>query len=354
MKIISKAVIVAVSVCVLAEIILRIQGNYKVYQEKIGNAYCSDYGKIENSCYHTYNPNQILNPHNDDYSYPRAINELGIRDKPITPKQKQFTRIVITGDSYTEGLGAPYDSTWPRMLEKNLAQNGINVEVIDAGRSGSDIFFDYLFYRDILHSLNPDVVVCAMNLTDYTDYIFRGGLERCSANGTTYYKKPPWYEFIYHYSHLFRAVMIKINDYPFNGIFVSKKDFMAGWKETTPKFAALLNQYKTEVEKHHAKFIVVLHITPTEIYYPYFLNNTNRKNLDELQQQLNKLGVVCFNISNELDNQFKGKPVSAYAYLNDLHFNSLGYATMGNIVAAKMLSLNGVLKRSYASASEIP
>jgi lysophospholipase L1-like esterase len=330
--------IVVLSVLLFTEIVLRAQGIYKVYQEQIGNSFETDYAKVLPSWYFTWTPSSISTPKNKDFSYEYAINSWGFREKEFDLKTSDsIVRIVVTGDSFTEGVGAPYDSTWPRLLEKELLQYHIKAEVIDAARSGSDIFYDFVFYRDKLSALNPDIVIAALNLTDYQDYIFRGGMERFRKDGKTQYNSAPWYQFIYRYSHLFRAVMMRVNNYPFNGIFVSQDDYISGWKSTTSVMEDVFLKYKNEAKKNGSNFISVLHVTPCEIMNTGYFNDTNKQNLYDLDSLLKNNGVNSFNISDELQTEFGSMKPEQYTYKHDQHFKPNGYAAMAKIIAQKML-----------------
>lgn len=335
-----------VSVVLFAEVILRIQGTYKVYQEQIGNDFDTDYGKVFPTWYFTWTPSVKSIPKNKDFTYEYSINSWGFREKELDVKRSDsVVRVVITGDSFTEGVGAPYDSTWPRLLEKELLLRGIRAEVIDAARSGSDVFYDYVFYRDKLAALKPDVVIAALNLTDYQDYIFRGGMERFCKDGKTRYSQAPWYQFIYRYSHLFRAVMMKANNYPFNGIFISQDDYISGWKNTTSVMADVFARYNTNAQSNNAKFVAMLHVTPCEIMNTGYFNETNTRNLYDLDSLLHSKRVPSLNISDELLTEFGSKKAEQYTYQHDQHFKPVGYAFMAKVVARKMVK-EGMLKET--------
>jgi lysophospholipase L1-like esterase len=92
-------------------------------------------------------------------------NSLRFRDVEPAPRPPGVRRVVIVGDSFTEGQGVKEADTCPRVLEKLLNEGGGRWEVRNCGRRGSDfpqlndVFDDALKY-------SPDVVVYAMVLND--------------------------------------------------------------------------------------------------------------------------------------------------------------------------------------------
>lgn len=117
-------------------------------------------------------------------------------------------RILILGDSYTNGVGAPNDSSYPRILQHLIQQSGAEpAQVINAGISGSDIVFEYRLLIERLFKYKPDVVLVTINASDVTDVYARGGFERFQPNGKLQFRKGPWYEPLYAHSHLVRAVV---------------------------------------------------------------------------------------------------------------------------------------------------
>lgn len=337
--------IVIGSVLLLAELYYRFTGIHKVYLETIGEKYYSGYNQVLPSWYHMRHPGDTFTPSNVDFFYPFSINAWGIRDKEVTNHPADsIVRILVTGDSYAEGMGAPYDSTWPRLLEKELIANGIKAEVIDAGSAGSDIWFDYMAYRDILHKLKPDLVIAAMNSSDYTDYMLRGGLQRFHADSTTHFRKSPWWEPLFHYSHLFRAILYKYVKYPFTAIFLSEKDCEVAYINGTAEADSTLRLYNKEATKHGAGFVTVYHIIPPEIKYGHVhLNKFVLAKADSLYTHLNNTGTNAIDISKPMTQQY-GDSLDLFYHLRDGHYNPRGYAVMARIIADSLVQRGMAVK----------
>lgn len=88
------------------------------------------------------------------------------RGPEVPARRPGVWRVMVLGDSFSEGQGVREEDTWPRRLEALLAQDpGPRVEVINAAHRASD--FPELhewFYRILNHE--PDVVIYAMVLND--------------------------------------------------------------------------------------------------------------------------------------------------------------------------------------------
>lgn len=314
-------------------------GKYMLYSEINGRPYYNGYNTVNDNWYRTYLPHQKVQYQNPDFNYPIYINALGIREHEVdTAKNDSVIRILVTGDSFAEGIGAPYDSTWPRLLEKYLNQAGLNTEVIDAGVAGSDIFFAYTHYRDILKNYKPNLIIASFNSSDYVEYLQRGGMERFHTNGTTHYKQAPWYEPLYHYSRLFRALCHKFGGFWITGLFVSADDYVAESPIITQAFAQTYVQFNTEAEKNGAVLIAMLHPTPFEITdsgQPIF--DSNLKNLKSLQGLLKQERIPCYNLTEPLNQHFEKKELDTYCHPHDHHFKPIGYAYMAQALSDSLL-----------------
>lgn len=93
--------------------------------------------RIQDSMYHHgLVPNTQLMYHwNNNADYPIYVNSLGLIDqstKKIIPETTKH-RILFLGDSFTEGVGFPYDQTFVGIISNALAQKS---EVLNAGLQG--------------------------------------------------------------------------------------------------------------------------------------------------------------------------------------------------------------------------
>ena len=79
-----------------------------------------------------------------DYSY----------DKPAGT-----LRVMMLGDSLTEGWGVPFDQTFPQRIERKYAEKGIRAEVIDAGVGNYNTIQEVEAFLTRQYRYGPDIVV---------------------------------------------------------------------------------------------------------------------------------------------------------------------------------------------------
>jgi lysophospholipase L1-like esterase len=93
-------------------------------------------------------------------------NALRFRDAPLGPKRPGVRRVMVLGDSFTEGQGVKEPDTCVRQLERllNASEPG-GWEVRNCGRRGTDFPALYQAFEEIL-PYEPDVLVYAMVLND--------------------------------------------------------------------------------------------------------------------------------------------------------------------------------------------
>jgi lysophospholipase L1-like esterase len=111
-------------------------------------------------------PGSVLSvvSHPDGFSAVHRYNNLGFRggDFSVTPLKR--VRIGCVGDSYTEGVGAQEDQTWPAVVAKELA--AADVEVLNLGTAGARPA-DYARIVDTAAiPLRPTHVIVCFNTND--------------------------------------------------------------------------------------------------------------------------------------------------------------------------------------------
>jgi hypothetical protein len=88
------------------------------------------------------------------------------RDKDLGPPVPGTTRVLVIGDSFTEGQGVREADTFSRGLEREMRDAGKNVEVLNCGRRGRDFPALHDAFDVLVKAYEPDVVVYAMVLND--------------------------------------------------------------------------------------------------------------------------------------------------------------------------------------------
>jgi lysophospholipase L1-like esterase len=91
-----------------------------------------------------------------------AINDAGVRDEPIGPKEANERRIVILGDSLVMAVQVSLDQTFVKQLERRLnatATPPLHYRVINAGVQGYGPVEELLFYQKVAAAFQPDLVI---------------------------------------------------------------------------------------------------------------------------------------------------------------------------------------------------
>jgi lysophospholipase L1-like esterase len=103
-----------------------------------------------------------LNP----WAVESRYNTLQFRDAPLGPKPKGVRRVMVLGDSFTEGEGVKEGDTCARVMARllNAAEPG-RFEVHNCGRRGKDFPELYDAFEALLPH-EPDLVVYALTLND--------------------------------------------------------------------------------------------------------------------------------------------------------------------------------------------
>ena len=93
-------------------------------------------------------------------------NSLFFRERELAPRRPGVTRVVLLGDSFTEGQGVKEADTTARRLEVLLNASGARRwEVLNCARRGADFPSLYKMFEKVL-PYQPDVLVHAMVLND--------------------------------------------------------------------------------------------------------------------------------------------------------------------------------------------
>ena len=105
---------------------------------------------------------------------PFTTNSLGLRDREYPPsKPEGVFRILMLGDSFTEGAGLPIEETVAKRAERllNATCSGA-YEVVNAGTGSYSPILEYLQLKRLGLALEPDLVVLNFDMTDvHDDYI---------------------------------------------------------------------------------------------------------------------------------------------------------------------------------------
>jgi hypothetical protein len=97
---------------------------------------------------------------------------LGLHDREYPPgKPPGIFRILLLGDSFTEGAGLALEATMAKQAEALLNARGCRspFEVVNGGVASYSPILEYLFLQKLAPTLEPDLVVLNFDMTDVHD-----------------------------------------------------------------------------------------------------------------------------------------------------------------------------------------
>jgi lysophospholipase L1-like esterase len=276
---------------------------------------------------------------NNEFSYPHRYNNEGLRNKDIpVEKQKNEIRLIALGDSYTEGVGAPQDSTWPVLFENGLQKSappGNFYTVINAGVYGSDPFFESYLLKARLLKYKPDIVMVAINNSDINDVEERGGNERFGPDSTIVLKSTPWWEPIYGASIIAR--MIVRNVFKYSNTLVPERESGARYQQACSGLATAINDMALTAKENGFKLYIIFHPAMDEL-------GAARYNLDVTKELIKDSTIHVIDLQRGYSTYFKQNNLNPkdYFWPKDSHPNPKGYLVWSELLLADMnTSLHG-------------
>ncbi|MBX7181190.1 MAG: SGNH/GDSL hydrolase family protein [Bacteroidia bacterium] len=329
------------------ELAIRLTGKFKTYTESTGKSYTSYWGFQSPGWYWTHTPNTTYLEKNSEFSYQNKYNSFGHRElEPVRLFNTNSCRVVVLGDSYVEGVGVPYDSSLTRFLDNFASRDSIPVRFYNAGVAGSDPFYSYSWLRDHLTSLHPNLIIVAINPSDYSDYVFRGGFERFHSDGTTRFKEKPGIEFFFRYSHIVRLLM-SANGYA-GETFLRVEDYIQAQEKAHLAFLALADSFKTLATKSNTNLAFFLH--PNRIQDLCNTNFNSKVVMTQLEYDLQKQHCKVFNVYHPMDSLIQENNMLQFGYPIDGHYNATGYQLMAQQLYLQLLE-NKMISKEHSCKS---
>jgi hypothetical protein len=149
---------------VIAELLMAVSGFSELRQD-------TTYRQSDDTFHHSLVPGETGSLKGTEFHTQYSINSLGFRDREFTTAKPEGTfRILVLGDSYTEGYGVEADETFSKQLEKSLNANSEkNYEVINTGVASFSPIIEYLTLKKKGLALNPDLVLLNFDWSDPMD-----------------------------------------------------------------------------------------------------------------------------------------------------------------------------------------
>ncbi len=306
---------------------LRISGINQTYNEKQGFFYVSGFLTLQNKT--LKNTQLLVHPaydsfirQSEEFDYRVKCNNEGLRDidHSIKKDSKEY-RIICMGNSFTEGVGTPQDSTWPKLLENLLEPcTPRKISVFNAGKESSDPFFEYMLFSKRMLKYKPDMVLLALGSSDLLFYRFRGGFERFTPDGKVHYREGPLLEKFYAVSYIFRYITVNLKHKNYNNsltpfYFMTESEYRADRTKAMQDVYQCITRFYDLSLKHKFKLAIVFY---DDMYYDY----------GPLIEQLKTEKVIpvmdLFEYNKNIEKITKQNQ-PRYFWKVDNHNNSLGY-----------------------------
>lgn len=310
---------------VLTELAIRYSGLYAQLSEKNGHSFLSLFEPTHHGQFQNYTPNDTLHINNTEFSYLHYIDKYGFRNSDSVDMLDTID-VLALGDSFTEGLGAPQDSSWPVLLTR---ENGWTV--YNAGVMGSDPVFGSKIVQEDTFYFHPKRVVFAVNYSDITDMVIRGGMERFDGNGGVQYKPAPWFMPIYKHAHLFRAILHLVFRYDYT--FTPPQRRAESINEALFILSETLEDVNQYCQQEGVQMYVFVHPIPQE-YYMNLDRRLNFRKIDTLVDLLRAKNVCAFNLREGFEKRLRtDSDWRSASWPLDGHFNGKGYGIMAELIA---------------------
>jgi lysophospholipase L1-like esterase len=312
------------------EVFLRLNNRYSTYNElSNGGEYLSlYYNPSNNHGLVLYSPEERVVYDKFEFKHSWISNNDGICDKNFNKIEIENNyNILFLGDSFTEGVGTSYDSSYPRVFEKLLNIDfEKDINVINAGIGGSDVFFEYKLLEKFYSKYQPNYLVLTINSSDVNEYFVRGGFERFKENGETEFRKPPFFEFFYAKSYVVRSIVHDFFDYGFD--FIKNSEREKKEDEALLEIARAIDKIDVFCERKEIKLLVVLH--------PFYYEILKKEKyiIGRLSKHLDSMKIDYIDTSVKFGNLIGSNTTNfvEYYWPLDGHFKGKGYEELAKEV----------------------
>ena len=259
-----------------------------------------------------------------EFDFERQANSIGFSDKEIDTNKSDKIKIICLGDSFTEGDGANKDSSYVKFLDRSLHNKYQNLEIINAGRCGSDPFFDFKLLQDILIQYQPDIIIQSFTTNDLSfDMVMRGGNKRFKNDKTLSYQNNHWWTPIYAVSYSARILIQTIGGY--DKYLINQKDYPHIIEKMKVESTQLFEEYQNFTKEKNIDLIVF-----TLPFKDDFSKTENNDFHLEMKSNLSKFDLNFYNLQPCYEDEIKTNHAKFqdYYWIIDGHHNAKGYEMM--------------------------
>lgn len=168
-------------VCVCGEIFTRVSVKHKAIDEMDAKKFrCAS-----NTFHHGFVPKGRGRNYTKEFRSVYLINSFGIRDKEYTfERLPQTFRILVFGDSFTEGYGVNIEDTFSKHLEALLNNYYVkpHFEVLNFGCASYSPILEYILLKEKGLRLKPDLVILFLDYSDFKDDFQYSSLAQFNSN----------------------------------------------------------------------------------------------------------------------------------------------------------------------------
>lgn len=152
--------IAVITALVVVEILVR-----TLEEEKYDFSACQS---LDRDFHHVMIPDSTCRFKTDEWDVIYKINSFGLRDEEVSSDKKEQFRILLLGDSFTQGYGVEKEESFGEVLQSLLnQQRSGQFEVINGGVFGYSPLVEYLYLAKKGLNLEPDMVILSLTLTDF-------------------------------------------------------------------------------------------------------------------------------------------------------------------------------------------
>jgi len=346
----------------VVEFILRFCFTYHLtYQERNGNFFnVSEYrstqlkriiGKLSVKHAKRYgvvspaNSTRVVASH--EFAYQHRYNSYGLRGNEPN-KDPTLFNILVLGDSFTEGIGAPEDSTWVSLLGKKVAERCSvrRTQVINAGVAGGDPVVAMQLLKELSNAFSPQVVLIMVNTSDIADIIIRGGAERFGDDGTIRYSNWPWWEPIHQFSYISRYLINAVA--PHDWMLLNEKNHQLR-KESALRtiHLSICNEMTEYCTAANAKLIVICQPRKEEVF------DADAEYVQLVESLLCKGDLHFIDLRQSmLSSALPKTRVDSLYWPVDLHFTPLGYGAVSDMIYNELDTL--LCPDEYRAIEQLP
>ena len=304
-----------------------------------------------------------------EYGHEVQINSHGFNDREYPYEKPDGTfRIIVLGDSFTEGFQVPLEDTFQEVLEGKLNQRGDqNYEVISLGVSAFGTGQEYLMLKNYGLKYEPDLVMVLMNEHDvetntpklhkypHIPYFSLEGGE-LALNPFEPFERGALRKLLgehsqfahFMFGRLKRATLTEETAIPYNAYVYETGEYGQEWEEAWQITKALFLAIDEESKNKDADFLLVKLVNRVQLNPSEFENQLKKySGSEDFNWDLEKPEKILREFTSENDINYlellpgfkeKYTQPTDFHYQLDAHWNENGHALAADLIYEKLVA----------------